>query len=172
MGTDVHLGDVVIAATTKFHCTAQFKEQSFANESYATSAVPEQALAAITPSLTKVNAKRVVNGRAEPKIVAKRSDAVVTTDLFAFDDSSNHFGLQQLGRACVMGDAMVGLALRDFPRILWYSIRNASDPQIQNASGDMKKASEEAGQIYMRYGAFTTAASVVATWAILSATVA
>ena len=38
----------------------------------------------------------------------------MTTDFFAFDDSSDTYGLQGLGRACDMGDAMVANALQSF----------------------------------------------------------
>jgi hypothetical protein len=68
-----------------------------------------------------------------------------------------------------MGDAMVANALQPIPGIAWYSIRNASDPQIANPSGDMKAANQQAGSIYARYGGLTTAASVIATWAVIHA---
>jgi hypothetical protein len=95
---------------------------------------------------------------------------VVTTDFFAFDDSTDHYKLQGLGRACEMGDAMIGSAMQDCPDVAWYAVRNASDPQIANPSGHIRTAEHEAGQIYTEWGAFTTAASVIATWAILDAT--
>jgi hypothetical protein len=66
-----------------------------------------------------------------------------------------------------MGDAMVGNALQSFPHISWYSIRNASDPQIPNPNDDIQQASDEAAQIYASYGGLTTAASLIATWAVI-----
>jgi hypothetical protein len=48
-------------------------------------------------------------------------------------------------------------------------VRNASDPQIPNPDGDIKKANQKAGQIYAEWGPFTTAASAIATWAIIDA---
>jgi hypothetical protein len=68
-----------------------------------------------------------------------------------------------------MGDAMVGNALQQFPNLKWHAIRNASDPQIPNPTNDIESAKQEAGQIYAKYGAFTTAASVIATWAVIQA---
>ena len=59
IGSDVLLGDVVIAAQTRFDCTTQFKKQPWAQASYQTSALPAGALAAITPDLTRVNASHI-----------------------------------------------------------------------------------------------------------------
>ena len=52
IGADVLLGDVVVAAHTRFDCTTQFKKQPWAQASYQTSALPAGALAAITLDLT------------------------------------------------------------------------------------------------------------------------
>jgi hypothetical protein len=48
-------------------------------------------------------------------------------------------------------------------------VRNKSDPQIPNPGGDINAANHKAGQIYAEWGAFTTAASAIATWAIIDA---
>jgi len=96
---------------------------------------------------------------------------IVTTDFFGFDDSTDHFKLQELGQACDMGDAMVANALQQFADLRFYAIRNASDPQIPNPSGDMDAAKQQAGEIYSKYGAFTTAASAIATWAVIDAAI-
>ena len=104
-----------------------------------------------------------------PKIwTGDQQATVVTADLFAFDDSTDFYKLQGLGRACDMGDAMVGNAMQACPGIDWYAIRNASDPQIANADGNMEEANKSAGDIYTKYGAFTTAGSAIASWAVLS----
>jgi Phosphorylase superfamily len=170
IGKEVALGDVVIAGQAKFHCTTQFKTQDWASASYKTSTLPKGALELITPTLTKVNASRIQGARATPKIWASPDNAIVTTDFFGFDDSTNHYKLQGLGQACDMGDAMVGNALQQHSTIKWYAIRNASDPQIPDPSGDIRAAEQQAGLIYSKYGAFTTAASVIATWAVIQAT--
>jgi len=170
IGADVLLGDIVVAAQTRFDCTKQFKNQPWAQTSYQTSALPAGALAAITPDLTRVNASRIPNARPEPKIWSGDQQAtVVTTDFFAFDDSTDFYKLQGLGRACDMGDAMVGHAMQSCPGVDWYAVRNASDPQIANPDGDITEANHKAGQIYAEWGAFTTAASAIASWAIIDA---
>jgi nucleoside phosphorylase len=170
IGADVHLGDVVIAGTVRFDCKTQFQNEPWATATYRASALPAGAISAMTPGLTGVNAARIPNARSVPRIFSAATDAVVTTDFFAFDDSTDHYGLQGLGRACDMGDAMVANALQSFPDISWYSIRNASDPQIPNPNSNIDEATREAATIYARYGGLTTAASLVATWAVIEAT--
>ena len=167
IGSDVRLGDVVIAGTVRFDCKTQFRSQPWASASYHPSQLPAGALAALTPALTGVNAKRIPNARPAPQFFHTAADAIVTTDFFAFDDSTDHYGLQGLGRACDMGDAMVGNALQAFPDVRWYAIRNASDPQIPNPGGNIADANRQAAEIYARYGGLTTAASVIATWAVI-----
>jgi nucleoside phosphorylase len=169
IGKQVMLGDVVIAGHTKFHCVTQFKSEPWATASYPTSSIPAGAIQAIAPSLTKVNASRIAGARSVPKMWDTAQDAIVTTDFFGFDDSTDYYKLQGLGQACDMGDAMVGNALQQFANVKWHAIRNASDPQIPNPTGNIENAKQEAGQIYAKYGAFTTAASVIATWAVIQA---
>jgi len=175
IGSQVQLGDVIVATQVRFDCTEQFKTQSWAKQSYQTSPVSAAALDLITPQLTRPNAQHIaaatpIPGRSVPKIWSANS-AIVTTDIFAFDTSNNYFKLQSLGQACDMGDAMVGRALSNFPDVKWYAIRNASDPQVPmngTTEQDYKQADAEAGDIYRKYGGYTTAASVIATWAIIA----
>jgi hypothetical protein len=170
IGADVALGDVVIATHTRFDCTTQFKAKPWATASYATSPLPSGTLARITPDLTRVNALRIPGARPMPTVwAAEAPDVIVTTDFFGFDDSTDHYKLQGLGRACEMGDAMIGNAMQDVPGTAWYAVRNASDPQIPNPTGDIRAAEHKAGQIYAEWGAFTTAASAIASWAIIDA---
>jgi nucleoside phosphorylase len=167
IGKQVALGDVVIAAQVKFDCVTQFKSQSWAKASYQTAALPAGALAAIDPSLTRINAARIEGGRKIPKIWSGGSTAIVTTDFFGFDDSTDHYQLQRLGQVCDMGDAMVANALEPIAGPRFFAIRNASDPQIPNPNGNIDAAKQQAGEIYAKYGAFTTAASAIATWAVI-----
>ena len=170
IGSDVKLGDVVIAEVVRFDCTTQFRNESWATASFKTSPLPKGALDAIAPDLTKINAARIEGARPTPMIWSANGDAIVTTDFFGFDDSTNHYHLQGLGQACDMGDAMVGYALQQYPDVQWHAIRNASDPQIPDPTGDIQAAKKQAGTIYAKYGAFTTAASVIASWAVVDAT--
>ena len=171
IGTDVLLGDVLIASSTAFDCTTQFKAEPWATASYATSPLPAGVLDAITPALTGVNAARIPNARpGGPRIWAgDATDILVTTDFFGFDDSTDYYKLQGRGRVCDMGDAVVGQAMAAIPGVAWYSVRNASDPQIPNPDNDIEAAKKTSGDIYTEWGAFTTAASAIATWAIIDA---
>ena len=176
LGTNVSLGDVVIAVKTLFDCTSQFQHEDWAHASYATSLLPAGATNLMTPELLKVNAAAVaaaspIPGRPVPKIWNGAETTIVTTDKFAFDASDNQYHLQGLGQACDMGDAMVGQTLTALGGVRWYAIRNASDPQIpvpSNMPG--KTPDQESDYIYATYGAITSAASVIASWAILAAT--
>jgi Phosphorylase superfamily len=171
IGADVLLGDVIIAGKVRFDCRTQFKNEPWHDAVFSTSKLPTRTLAEITPALTKPNASRVPNARSTPKIWSSTSDAIVTTDFFAFDDSSNYYKLQGLGQACDMGDAMVANALQGIPNLSWYAVRNASDPQIPDPTNQIKQAGDTAAQIYAKYGGLTTAASVIATWAIIHAAI-
>jgi nucleoside phosphorylase len=171
IGKDVALGDVIVAGRVRFDCVTQFKSEPWATASFNTSALPAGALSRITPDLTRVNAGRIVGARATPRVWSAPADTIVTTDFFGFDDSTDYYKLEGNGAcACDMGDAMVGNALQAFPNTSWYAIRNASDPQIPNPNNDIQAASQKAAQIYSEYGAFTTAASVIASWAVVDAT--
>lgn len=167
IGKEVSLGDVVVAGSTRFYCTTQFKSRSWAKADYDTAPKPPGLTEAMTAKLLSVNAARVAGGRKIPKVWSSSNDAIVTTDFFGFDESTDHYGLQGQGRVCDMGDAMIGQVMRDYPDVKWFAIRNASDPQIKTVKGDIRAAKHEAGQIYARYGVFTTAASVIASWAVI-----
>jgi uridine phosphorylase len=167
IGTSVLLGDVVVGGSVRFDCTGQFKNEPWHNAVFTPSPLAPGALDAINPALLQLNASRVPNSRSTPKIWHAATDAIVTTDIFAFDDSTDYYKLQGLGRVCEMGDAMVASALQGIPDLSWHAIRNASDPQIPNPSHDIEKADQDAAQIYAKYGGLTTAASIIATWAVI-----
>ena len=168
IGSTTALGDIAMGPAVQFDCTTQFKNESWAKTKYKTSRLPAGALANITPALLDVNAARLP-GSPTPKVWHSAADITVTTDFFGFDDSTDYYKLQGLGRVCEMGDAMVAQAMAQFSDIEFYSIRNASDPQIANPTGNIETANKEAGQIYTKYGPFTTAGSAIATWAVLAA---
>jgi nucleoside phosphorylase len=168
IGTSTALGDIAMGPAVQFDCTTQFKNETWAKAKYNTSPLPAGALTAITPTLLDVNAARLP-GSPTPKVWHSATDITVTTDFFAFDDSTDYYKLQGLGRVCEMSDAMVAMAMAAFPSVEFHSIRNASDPQIPNPTGNIETANKDAGQIYTKYGPFTTAGSAIATWAVLAA---
>ena len=70
----------------------------------------------------------------EPGAAPKQEhNGVVTTDFFGFDTSDNHYKLWGLGDLSEMGDAVMGMVVKemgadDAPP--WLAIRNVSDPQM------------------------------------------
>lgn len=172
IGADIKLGDVVLASHTRFHCTGELKDKPFANSIYPCSPLNETKLKTlITPQILQPNGNLLQTPRVPTMVYPSTPDAnVVTTDTFAFDDSTDHFKLQGLGKCCDMGDACLGLAMSEISSPpAWVSIRNASDPQIPNPNDNMTEAKREAEQIYNSYQEITTAGSVIATWGTLIA---
>lgn len=169
IGADVLLSDVIAGGIVRFDCTTQFKDEPWAQASFEASAFPAEAVNAITPELISLNAARIPGARPTPKLWNAPTDAVVTTDCFAFDDSTDYYKLQGLGQVCEMGDAMVASALSGIDGLKWYAVRNASDPQIPNPDHNIEAADKQAAQIYAKYGGLTTAASVVTSWALVYA---
>jgi kumamolisin len=177
IGSDVKLGDVVIAGKARFDCRFQFKSEPWRVKAYKTSSLPAGALASITPALLDVNGTRIaqatpIPGRARPKVWSGPATTIVTTDKYAYDTADNQpYELQGLGQACDMGDAMVGQVMSKIQGVSWFAIRNASDPQMPVPPGQgFKTVDSESNYIYATYGAITSAASVVASWAIISST--
>jgi hypothetical protein len=141
---------------------------------YDTSAVKHQKFTTGEQLMT-ANSMHLPVAKRQPQIFVRASKTVkpmdvVTTDFFAFDDSTDNYKLQGLGSAVEMGDAVLGLAIEEIgngaPR--WTAVRNASDPQIDGSMSlaDQKKT---AAQIYEKYGYWTTVCSAIATWAVIAA---
>lgn len=173
IGADVLLGDVIVAGATRFHLTTKLQTKPFKDTSYPSAPFDGAKIKALgTPNLLKPNGDRLQTPRL-PEIIlpSTPTDVIVSTDNFAFDDSTNYYHLQGLGKCCDMGDATLGLATStmDADAPPWVAIRNASDPQIPNPTGDIQTAHGEAGRIYQKYQLVTTGGSVVATWATVVA---
>jgi hypothetical protein len=115
-------------------------------------------------------------------------DPILTTDKFEYGTTKdgkfpNYLGSEGCG--VEMGDAVLGLVIgqlenpapkppwvlsvaidvtRKVP--LWLVIRNASDPQI-DSNLSPKQQVEEAANIYLKYGYWTTVNSAIAVWAVI-----
>jgi nucleoside phosphorylase len=173
IGTGIELGDVVVAPSVRFDCQHTFKSAPFHNSVYPCSKLKTTSLA-VAQKLFAANEghlppmRRPLRVFTQPIAGMSRTD-VVTTDFFAFDDSTNHYKLQGLGAAVEMGDAVLGLVVQELgskaPK--WAAVRNASDPQIDATGLTPKEAANKAGQIYQRYGYWTTIPSAIACWALI-----
>lgn len=180
VGANVLLGDVVIADHVAILCKKQFRPTEFPGAPYPASPPPAKLTALLSSGLLTPNAQKVaqanlpshpdklptffVHGSAIP------TPTIVTTDFFGFDNTNNTNGLQALGNACEMGDVSLGLAISQIenpPK--WAAIRNASDPQVPGSMTPQEQ-SAWASKIYLHYGSFTTAASVLACWAYICKT--
>jgi hypothetical protein len=175
IGAKVELGDVVTAQAVRFDCQRSFKSKPFHNSVYNCSKL-NYSTYSDAEKLFAANADHLPKSPRPPEIFTKPvADAkvpdVVTTDFFAFDDSSNTYGLQGLGTAVEMGDAVLGLVISQLGNKapLWAAIRNASDPQIDDSGLTVAEASTKAAQIYEKYGYWTTIPSAITCWATVRA---
>lgn len=173
IGKGIELGDVVVAPSVRFDCLKSFKSAPFHNSIYATSKLATSSFAA-AEKLFAANVSHLPPASRPPRIISSPHAGlgnadIVTTDFFAFDDTSNTFGLQGLGSAVEEGDAVLGLVVQQMgasaPK--WAAVRNASDPEIDNAGMTIKEAGKKASQIYERFGYWTTIPSAIACWALI-----
>ena len=116
IGAAVELGDVVAAQSVRFDCTKDFKSQPFHNAVYQCSKLKTTSVAD-AQRLFLANAAHLPVSKRAPQIFSKpaagvKIDDVVTTDFFAYDDTDNTFGLQSLGAAVEMGDAVLGMVIK------------------------------------------------------------
>jgi hypothetical protein len=174
IGTQAEVGDVVVSPIVRFDCTSKFKKQPFAQSHYA-SAASDATHFATAQKLFKTNAARLPpDNKRQPKIIrvplTGLSASVVTTDLFGFDTSDDHYKLQGLGSVSEMGDAILGLVTSQMvaaPR--WLAIRNVSDPQISATGLTLRQQAAIAAQIYKGFGRWSTVCSAIACWASIAA---
>jgi nucleoside phosphorylase len=170
IGANIGLGDVVIGAHARFHLTGALKDKPYKSTMYPctafSAALEAKVKSLVTDDLLKVNGDKLEPPRT-PKLIFSKT-GIVSTDTFAFDDSTDYFKLQGLGQCCDMGDATLGLAMSELGASapLFIAIRNASDPQIPNPDGNINEAKKVAEQIYSRSQCLTTAGSVIASWAV------
>ncbi len=175
IGKDCEVGDVVVSPIVRFDCISKFKAKPFAQAHYV-SVAPKATHFTTARSLLKTNAARLPpDNKRPPKIirvpVSALASSVVTTDLFGFDTSDNHYQLQGLGSVSEMGDGVLGLVASEMgasaPR--WLAIRNVSDPQIDATGLTLKQQAAIAAQIYKGFGRWSSVCSAIACWASIAA---
>jgi hypothetical protein len=173
IGPAIALGDVVVAPSVRFDCTTKFKNAPFHNSVYPCSKLKTASFAA-AQQLFRANVSHLPPAGRPPTIFTQpvtglTDTEIVTTDFFAFDDTSDSFGLEGLGLAVEMGDAVLGLVIKQLgngaPK--WAAVRNASDPQIDSTSLTKSQAGTKAAQIYERFGYWTTIPSAITCWALV-----
>jgi len=173
IGSNVQLGDVTVSNKVRFDCTRIFKKTPFCSQEFTSKKLSLGKLNQANAKLMDVTTSRLPEATRTSVIINKTSAKfktidVVTTDFFAFDDTTDHFKLQSLGMAVEMGDATLGLACSELEKPpLWLAIRNASDPQIDGTL-PYKQQVEMAARIYEKYGYWTTVNSAIACWAAVA----
>lgn len=175
IGKSMILGDVVVSQKVRFDCTTIFKNQPFAQQQFTCAQnVPTGGIAKANSKLMGLVKDQLPAATRSPKIITSPLSSgmkidVVTTDFFAYDDTTNSFGLQSMGSAVEMGDAVLGMVCSQLGSKAppWVAIRNASDPQI---NGNLTTAEQVAmaGRIYEKYGYWTTVNSAMACWAVIT----
>ncbi len=173
IGSALELGDVVIGRNVRFDCLSKFKNSPFCKSSYRCSRLSTDSLA-VAEQLFTANISHLPASARPPRIfrtavAGVKVPDVVTTDFFAFDETTNHFGLEGLGAAVEMGDAVLGKVIQDIgagaPK--WAAVRNASDPQIDSTGLTIREAAQKAALIYERFGYWTTIPSALVCWALI-----
>jgi len=173
IGSGIELGDVLSAVNVRFDCLKSFKSEPFHNSIYVCSQLVHNSTAA-AEQLFLANLSHLPATSRPPKLFTQSDPLmtvpdVVTTDFFAFDDSSNTYGLQGLGGTVEMGDAVLGLVISQMssgaPQ--WAAVRNASDPQIDDSGLTVSQAANKASQIYEKYGYWTTVPSAISCWSVI-----
>jgi hypothetical protein len=174
IGPDLALGDVVVARRVRFDCTGEFRQAPFAAGAYECAAAPPVSRFALAETaLLPVNADQLPAADRTPRVVhtdgGDLGPMVVTTDFFAFDDTTNTYHLQGLGSAVEMGDAVLGMVCQELGPTApaWLAVRNASDPQI-DGSLPLAQQRHAAEVTYQRYGYWTSVCSAIVVWAVVA----
>jgi Phosphorylase superfamily len=170
IGKEFEVGDVIVSPLVRFDCISKFKSKPFAKAIY-TSKPADPKNFATARRLFKANSAQLPkdNTRA-PKIIRvapkQAHNGVVTTDFFGFDTSDNHYKLWGLGDLSEMGDAVMGLVVKEMGADAppWLAIRNVSDPQIK-AEGTLRQQAAMAAQIYKGFGRWSSVCSAIVCWA-------
>lgn len=165
-GDGTRLGDVNVAATVRSDFTTRLAGKPWSRDAWpCTAATPaQQRWLQEVPSLAPQVQLPGVSG---PLTVWNGS--TVSTDFFAYDTDDDHFQLRAYDpaiRAVEMDDAAIAAGLDAVPdHVAFYSVRNASDPVMPDAT---PASAHTAEHIYQRYGYDTTVRSALVTWALIA----
>jgi hypothetical protein len=172
IGPEFEVGDVIVSPIIRFDCTAKFKNQPFHSQHFS-SKPADTSHFATAKTLFSANSDQLPPANTRPPQIvtvapSELTSSVVTTDLFGFDTSDNHFKLQGLGDVSEMGDAVLGLVSQQMGTSAppYLAVRNVSDPQIK-AEGTLKDQERIAAQIYKGFGRWSSVCSAIVCWALI-----
>jgi hypothetical protein len=175
IGKKLEVGDVVVSPMVRFDCTGKFKKKPFAQASYE-SVAARSGHFQVARKLFKFNTAQLPKDNTRPPAIVRvpvgaLKSSVVTTDLFGFDTSDNHYKLQGLGDVSEMGDAVLGLVTSEMgdkaPR--WLAVRNVSDPQIKADGLTLREQAALAANIYKAFGRWSSVCSAIVCWSLIAA---
>jgi hypothetical protein len=174
IGAATQLGDVFAVTNAKFNCTKDFKNKPWAQQLFTGAGIQGDGYAGSFDALVAPNAGRLHPVATRPPVLTfgEATGGVETIDYFGFANTTDSFGVVRNypgARTEEMDDATLPLALDDLPDPpAWCSIRNASDPEVSSAIGDLEAQERWASGIYEKYGYWTTIGSAIATWAVIA----
>ncbi len=174
IGAQWEVGDVIVSPIVRFDCTKKLAKQPFAQAHYQSSYRVPQGRFAQAESLFRANAAQLpnTNTRKTPAIAVSKTlaESIVTTDFFGFDDVNDTFGLQHLGDLSEMGDAVLGDVATGLgsKAPLWVSVRNVSDPQMNDPGKTEKEVGHDATTIYKAFGRWSSVCSAIVCWALIA----
>lgn len=169
IGADIVEGDCIVGTGLRFDCEKTFAGEPFAKESFPCTFDASEIDFSIAEGLMKANAGRLRPEATRDPVVV-RGD-ILTTDFFAEDTSSDHYGLRAYdpgARAVEMDASVLGLVAHDLGAEMppYISIRSASDPQM--TKGDAEEEERESSKIYERYGYAAQVATLCAVWQVIA----
>lgn len=170
IGASIVEGDCIVGGELRFDCQKLFAHEPWAQEAFPCTHDTSLVDFSQAEALMKANAEHLVpEATRDPMVV--RGD-VLTTDFFAMDTASDHYGLRAYdpsARAVEMDAAVLGLVAQDLGAAMppFTSIRSASDPEM--VKGDLAEQERESSKVYERYGYWTQVATLCAVWQVIAA---
>jgi nucleoside phosphorylase len=175
VGATTRLGDVIVTQKVRWDCMKTFAHSAFAHDDYVSDfPLASSRFAQARTKLMPVNASRLPDGATYSPVIVhgtkSRPANTISTDFFAFDDAKDHYGLRAYdgkARAVEMDDAALGLVCSQMTNPPgWVSVRNASDPQMDEI--DLVTETKKAAAIYEQYGYITSIGSAITCWALIA----
>lgn len=177
IGAGAEVGDVVVSPIFRFDCQKWLNHPPYAGFHYENQkGVPGNAKFAVAKTLFKANSGQLPSDNTRPPEITTvparaLNEAVLTTDFFGFDTSSDFFHLQGLGTVSEMGDAILGMVAQKMGGSApsCFAVRNVSDPQIASDHLSIEEQDHLAGHIYKAYGRWSSVCSAIVCWAMIVA---
>jgi len=172
IGKACEVGDVIVSQYVQFDSQKGLAREPFAQEAFSDSK-PSPRLFSQAKTLFKANSDQLPRDNTRKPVIAPASgqpSGVLTTDFFGFDTSNNFYKLKGKGSLCEMGDAVLGLVVKqmDNKALRRVAVRNVSDPQIK-AEGTSKIRETSPHRSTRDMGRWSNICSASVCWALVAA---